>query len=153
MKSFLFSFDPNIKRSPPLPKNLRLFPAQTFSVSISRILRAKLSVSFPPLQFSFTRLFSFSSPLFQGRLICDRCQNLNSYSPFEHYYALLLPEATRRSLCFQCIRRPVYNADRHECHDRDEQWALPMRFSVPLRQAKNFLACFRDKSRIRRSVS
>lgn len=31
--------------------------------------------------------------------------------------------------------------DRHECHDRDEQWALPMTGSLHT-QPKNFLACF-----------
>lgn len=135
MKSFLFSFNPNIKRS----TFLKIYGYSRHKLSpfsISCILRAKLSVSFPPSPssspiFVHTSLFLLVPSLSKGRLICDRCQNLNSYSPFEHYYALLLPEATRRSLCFQCIRRPVYNTDRHECHDRDEQWALPMRFSVP----------------------
>lgn len=64
------------------------------SFSISRIP--------PTLQFSSLPLLA---PLSKGRLICDRCQNLNSYGPFEHYYALLLPGATRRSLRSQCIRR------------------------------------------------
>lgn len=88
-----FSFDPNNSND---PKNSRLFPAHKLSLvfHFTYSPHSPIFVSSPP-----------RPPLSKGRLICDRCQNLNSYGPFEHYYALLLPGATRRSLRSQCIRR------------------------------------------------
>lgn len=119
-----FSFDPNNSND---PKNSRLFPAHKLSLvfHFTYSPHSPIFVSSPP------RPPSLRGDLFatDARIWIHTAHSsiiMHCYCPERHEEVCALNAS---------------GGDRHECHDRDEQWALPMTGSLHT-QPKNFLACF-----------
>ena len=126
---------------------MSFFSRFSLSLSLSLSLRSvRLFLSWAPFSFSSSSLFASDARIWihtaRSSII------MHCYCPQRHEGVCAFNASGDRRTASE------YNVDRHECHDRDEQWAFPMRFSAvprpPIATAKNFPGCFRDKFQIRR---
>ena len=157
----LLLFGQNIACWPKIyDQSSRTFSVFHFTYSSSKTsfsLSLSLSLSLA-LFFSDFFLFSFLSSFSIGASLSGLARAAPSLSRAAYLRAMPESEfirAIRALLCIVTARSDtkesvlsmhpetvglVYNVDRHECHDRDEQWAFTMRLSailaLPLRREK-----------------